>query len=139
MIQRTHLLIIDDDPDFRSLLSTILKAEFFVMLAADGVTGVSLAASHRPELIVLDMQMPGWDGVRVLQELRANPKLRSIPVLVLSAGSEREAVIQARDSGADDYLIKNVRLKDMLAPRLQALLQRTKERAPGFVLAKEGP
>lgn len=127
MIQRPHLLIVDDDPDYRALLVSILKNDYFIIQAPDGAAGVKLASEHKPEIIVLDMQMPGWDGVRVLRELRACPKLKSVPVLILSAESERDSVLESRDAGADDYLIKNLRLKQMLPLRIRALLARTRD------------
>jgi len=84
-----HVLVVEDDPSVRSLLYTLLTAEGYrVATASDGTAGLSEAVSDRPAVILLDLVMPDLGGMRVLQELRADPVLAGVPVLVLTGRLE---------------------------------------------------
>jgi CheY-like chemotaxis protein len=109
------VLAIDDDPEARALLRRVLtKERFFVVEAADGPEGIRLARELRPDCITLDVMMPGMDGWAALSELKADPDLAEIPVVMLSILDERNLGFSL---GASDYLTKPVdrdRLRDVL-------------------------
>ncbi|MEJ2548074.1 MAG: response regulator, partial [Gemmatimonadota bacterium] len=110
------ILTVDDDPEARSLLRRILERESFrVVEAADGLEGLRMARANRPDCITLDVMMPGMDGWEVLTELKRDPELAGIPVIMLSILDERNLGFSL---GASDYLTKPVdreRLREVLA------------------------
>lgn len=100
------ILVVEDDPNVRGLLQTLLTAEGYdVSVASDGVAGLVQAATNRPALVLLDVMMPDLGGVRVLQELRADADLRTVPVVVVTG--KAEAVPGLRDElGEDNVFLK---------------------------------
>lgn len=117
----TRVLVVDDEPQVARALSTALKrAGYDVIVASDGEHGVELAASAEPHLVILDMSMPGLDGLEVIKRVR--PWLTA-PILVLSGVTQEKHKVQALDAGADDYLQKPFGL-DELHARLRALERR---------------
>jgi HD-like signal output (HDOD) protein/CheY-like chemotaxis protein len=120
------ILIIDDMPIFREPIAACLKlAGYETICAGDGLEGLKLARNHLPEMILLDMAMPGMDGIQVLQRLRGEPRTASTPVLMLTAVADRDRVIQAIQSGAQEYLLKSrFTTKDLLA-RIEKHLRKT--------------
>ena len=121
------ILVFDDDASIRRMLDRTLAAEgYTVANAADG--GAALAAVERsvPELVVLDVAMPGLDGLAVCRRLRARGL--SVPVLLLTARDAVEDRVAGLDAGADDYLVKPFATEELLA-RVRALLRRGKEPA----------
>ncbi len=89
------ILIVDDEPDVRALLTTRLRAQpYRVLEAADGPSAVTLAAQARPDLILLDIMMPGMDGIATYQALRREPATAAIPIIFLTALAERVATTQ---------------------------------------------
>ena len=100
------VLVIDDEPDYRSLMTRFLRKEGFrVQLAADGRTGLELARKLRPRAILLDVMMPGIDGWSVLSALKADPNLADIPVVMVTGFDQRGL---ASALGASDYILKPV-------------------------------
>lgn len=84
-----HVLVVEDDPSVRGLLQTLLTAEGYdVATASDGLAGLVKASSHRPALILLDLMMPDLGGIRVLEELRGDPSLADVPVIVVTGKTE---------------------------------------------------
>src|SRR5436305_11110960 len=80
-----HVLVVEDDPSVRGLLQTLLAAEGYdVAVASDGLAGLVKASSRRPALILLDLMMPDLGGIRVLEELRGDPALVDVPVVVVT-------------------------------------------------------
>src|SRR3954470_19282403 len=121
-----ELLLVDDDPPIRRMLERTLRAEgYSVSAAADG--GAALAAVERslPDAIVLDVTMPGLDGLDVTRRLRA--KGLRVPILLLTARDAVHERVAGLDAGADDYLVKPFDV-DELSARVRALLRRN---APG--------
>jgi two-component system, OmpR family, response regulator MprA len=118
-----RLLVVDDDPGVRdSLRRSLTFNGYQVDLAEDGQRALAAIAMHRPDAVVLDVMMPGLDGLETCRRLRAAGE--DIPVLMLTA---REAIsdrVSGLDAGADDYLVKPFALDELLA-RLRALLRRT--------------
>ena len=106
------ILLIDDDPDTQStVLQTLQKAQFHVEVASDGETGLQLAQELQPDLILLDIQMPGLDGFQVLEILKADDELSHIPVIMASVANNRD---KSFSMGALDYLPKPLRRDDLL-------------------------
>jgi two-component system KDP operon response regulator KdpE len=120
----TRVLVIDDEAPFVRALAISLRADGYeVEMAGTGEEGLRRAASGHPDAIVLDLGLPGIDGLEVLEALRA---WTDVPVLVLSARHTEEAKVTALDSGADDYVTKPFTINELFA-RLRAVLRR---RAP---------
>jgi CheY-like chemotaxis protein len=110
------ILIIEDEAPIRENLRQLLQLEgYSVLEAADGISGIEAALASRPDLILCDILMPGVDGYGVLAELRGTPDLTAIPFVFLTASASLEDRSQALKRGADDYLIKPVRIADLLA------------------------
>jgi signal transduction histidine kinase len=109
------ILIIEDEPSVRANILDLLSAEEFNAVAADnGATGVQLALSHRPDLIICDVMMPQLDGHGVLQALRQNPVTATIPFIFLTAKVDRSDLRAGMSLGADDYVTKPFRPRELL-------------------------
>src|SRR5436190_4080153 len=100
------VLVVEDNADMRQYLRGLLEQSYRVALAADGEAALAQIRASRPDLVVTDVMMPRLDGFGLLAEIRADERLRSLPVIVLSARAGEEARIEGLSSGADDYLIK---------------------------------
>lgn len=117
-----RILIIEDNRDLAANLIDYLEAKgHMVDAAADGLTGLSLAVTEQPDVIVLDLGLPGLDGIEVCRRLRAEG--HAVPVVMLTARGELEERITGLDVGADDYLVKPVLLRELEA-RLRAQVRR---------------
>lgn len=118
-----RVLAVDDDPKVLSLMRRGLSlAGYAVDLAADGEEALSIALESPPDLVVLDVMLPGLDGFEVCRRLRAGD--RDLPILMLTAKDQVPDRIEGLDSGADDYLIKPFAF-DELQARIRALLRRS--------------
>jgi two-component system OmpR family response regulator len=118
-----RLLVVDDEPNIRELLSASLRyAGFEVATAADGQQALALADSFRPDLLVLDVMMPGLDGFGVVRRLRQSG--RHTPVLFLTARDAAEDKVSGLTLGGDDYVTKPFSLDEVLA-RIRAVLRRS--------------
>lgn len=100
------VLYVEDIADMRSHVADLLRTDCNVFVAAGGSEGLDQARHYRPDLIVADQMMPGMSGTELLRELRADPALAAIPMLLLTAVSSPETRIDALEAGADDYLTK---------------------------------
>ena len=119
------VLIVDDEISILEIASRYLEhAGFMVLEARDGLSGLKLARTQQPDVIVLDVMLPKLDGWRVLEELRLNTDLeRRIPVLMLTARGEESDRLRGLESGADDYLLKPFSPRELVA-RIKNLLRR---------------
>jgi len=109
------ILVIDDDPQSRELVSAILgEADFEVLSAPDGASGIELARTARPAVIILDMMMPGIDGINTLQTLKRDPVLKDIPVVAITASSDLTYAEKAFRAGALFFLPKPFRAASLL-------------------------
>jgi len=116
------VLVIDDEPQIRRALRAGLeRSNCQVFLAASGEEGLDLAALNNPDVIILDLAMPGLDGYEVCKQLRS---WSTAPIIVLSVRATEEDKIQALDMGADDYLTKPFGIGELLA-RLRAVVRRS--------------
>jgi CheY-like chemotaxis protein len=98
------ILVCDDDPSLRELVRAVLGPAYLFAEAADGIEALALARELRPDLIVLDVMLPGLSGIEVLEALRLDEELRSIPVVVITAWSHAE--LDAQVAGADRFVSK---------------------------------
>lgn len=118
------VLVVDDEPDVLEFLSYNLKKEgFLVFTASNGKEGLSLAIKERPHLVILDVMMPGMDGIETCSEIRKQPFLSDTIVIFLTARGEDYSQIAGFEAGADDYVTKPVKPK-VLISRVKALLRR---------------
>lgn len=118
------VLVIDDQENIIEFIKLGLKYEgFFVESAADGSLGLAAAQRINPDLIILDLMLPGIDGLEVCRRLRANPTTRNIPILMLTAKDDVRDRIAGLDTGADDYLTKPFSFEELVA-RIRAILRR---------------
>jgi two-component system, OmpR family, response regulator MprA len=119
---RPQILVVDDERAVREALGRALElGGFDVALAADGKEGLGLVEREAPDVVVLDLMMPGLDGLQACQIMRARGD--RTPILMLTARTEVSSRVRGLDAGADDYLIKPFALEELLA-RLNALLRR---------------
>jgi putative two-component system response regulator len=126
---KPKILIIDDNVDSWHLLSTILQTHNFnPVWAADGMQAIAAARLHQPRAILLDLGMPGGDGLLVLERLKSNRLLSHIPVIVVTARDRQETEEQTRRLGAVDYISKPIQA-DALMTSLETVLA-TSDKAP---------
>lgn len=118
------ILIIDDEEDIRELLSYNLKKEGFIVESAEnGETGLAILNSFKPQLVLLDVMMPGMDGIEVCEAIRSKEGFQHTLVCFLTARNEDYSQIAGLEAGADDYVSKPIRPK-VLISRIKALLRR---------------
>ena len=110
---KQRLLIVEDEARIRNVLQRYFESEYDVAMAADGLAGIELAHRLHPHLILLDLRMPGLDGLDVLRRLKMSPETVGIPIVVLSAMSDSSLVLDAQALGAADYFIKPIALADI--------------------------
>ncbi len=110
------ILVVDDMAVFREPIAATLRVQGFQTVSArDGVEALTAIGRRRPDLILLDIAMPGMDGLSFLRALRGDPQYKQIPVILLTAVAERDYVVQAAEYGVQDYLLKShFKLEDML-------------------------
>jgi two-component system phosphate regulon response regulator PhoB len=128
------VLLVEDESDVVDLLRYNLnKAGFSVLIAGDGLLGLEMARKNRPEIIVLDLMLPGMDGYSVCRALKQDSDTESLPVLMLTARGEPSERVRGLEIGADDYLTKPFSPRELVL-RIQALLRRTRPRLPSEVI-----
>ena len=121
------VLVVDDETDILELVAFNLERQQFHVLTADnGISAVQIAKEKLPDIIVLDLMLPGMDGFSVFKELRADPRTSGIPVLMLTAKGEVNDRISGLELGADDYVTKPFSPKELML-RVKALLKRTRK------------
>lgn len=126
-MQKTKLLLIEDEEDIASLIK--LQGEiagYKVHTESDGLNGYLAVERERPDIIILDIMLPGLNGLDVCRKIKNNPDLRDIPIVMISAKSEELDVVLGLELGADDYVAKPFSLK-VLFSRVKAVLRRGKE------------
>jgi len=136
---KMRILIVEDDTDILHLLTyNIQSAGFDVVTAMDGHAALAMARQDLPCLIILDLMIPGIDGLEVCKELKRNTETRNIPVIMLTAKGEEVDRIVGLELGADDYVVKPFSPRELIL-RMRAVLRRSSsEAAPEVVWQKEG-
>jgi two-component system alkaline phosphatase synthesis response regulator PhoP len=131
------ILVIDDEEDIRELLCYNLKKEGYdVYSAENGEKGLALMVTNKPDLIILDVMMPGMDGIEVCEAIRRTEGFEKTLICFLTARNEDYSQIAGLDAGADDYVAKPVKPK-VLVSRINALLRRKGMISPESGLAKD--
>ena len=123
---RTVLLVDDDEDNVRILRSFLLRRGYEVRIARDGSSALASVRQQRPDVILLDVMMPGMDGMQVLDHLKLDPKTASIPVVMVTAKTQDEDVLAGYQSGAEYYVTKPFTPRQIL-------------RAIGLVLGSQEP
>ncbi|MGC9334290.1 MAG: response regulator, partial [Anaerolineae bacterium] len=124
MVQR--ILVVDDDPELVRLLGAYLEHEGFQVLTAyDGESALHILRRERPDLVLLDLMLPDRDGWEVTRIIRADPSLRSMPIIMLTARVGDYDRILGLELGADDYVTKPYNPREVLA-RVRAVLRRVR-------------
>jgi type II secretory ATPase GspE/PulE/Tfp pilus assembly ATPase PilB-like protein/CheY-like chemotaxis protein len=125
---RTHkALVVDDNVDLRHLVRTTLERAglgLSVVTAQNGAEALELAALERPDVVIMDLQMPGMDGVETCRRLRAHEATAFVPILMLTAMGDDEHLTRAFEAGVDDYLVKPLK-REQLVLRVKRMLERT--------------
>lgn len=122
----TNILVIDDEEDFRIIIRDVLiSAGLEVRTAADGQEGLAMLKEHRPDIVLVDWMMPKMDGETFCRALRADERLRDLPVLMLTVKQTADEELEALHFGADDFIVKPFKAEELLA-RVRAALRRSK-------------
>jgi Response regulator containing CheY-like receiver, AAA-type ATPase, and DNA-binding domains len=123
MTELAHILVVDDDADVRRMLQILLtNAGYRVSLAATGEEALAYLELVTPDLVLLDVALPGVDGCQVMEHIKSNPDRPFIPVILVTGHSDPQSKVAALDAGADDFLVKPVDLAELLA-RVRAMLR----------------
>jgi signal transduction histidine kinase len=117
-----EILVIEDNGDMRGLLRDILVREFSVRTACDGKEGLAMAREKNPDVILTDVMMPEMSGTQLCHEVKNDPAMRAIPVVLLTSKAERDMKIRALELGADDYVTKPFHPRELLA-RVRSLVR----------------
>lgn len=111
---KKRILVAEDDPSIRTMLERVLSAEFDVTVVVDGNQAWQLARESPPDLLLLDVMMPGLDGLEVARRVRAVPALKRIPIIFLTAKDRSIDVIHGIQHGARHYVTKPFKIDDLL-------------------------
>lgn len=130
------ILVVDDLPASRRLLVTFLGNDYKVIEAGDGPECLEKAARVRPDLLLLDLSLPGLDGIRVIEHIRSNPDLSDMPIFALTAHTLQEYEEKAMAAGCNEYLIKPFGL-DELKSLVDRTLEPTSTTTPGDRVPRE--
>ncbi len=124
-MKRSRVVVIEDEADIIEIISYNLKREGFNVYAAKrGDEGINLVRDKAPQLVILDLMLPGIDGLSVCQQLKADPLTKDIPIIIVSAKEEESDVVIGLGLGADDYVPKPFSPRELLA-RVKAVLRRS--------------
>ena len=121
MVKGKKILIVEDDPDIRVMMGYLLRDEYDLVLCEDGRSGIDKALEERPDLILLDIYMPGISGFEVCKIVRNTPEISSTPIIILTAGALKEEVTNGYALGANDYIFKPFDPEDLIE-RIEKLL-----------------
>lgn len=120
-MNRNLILVVEDDAPVRNLITTTLKThDYKYLVATDGKGAITEAASHNPDIVLLDLGLPDMDGVEIISRIRS---WSNMPIVVVSARTEDDDKIQALDAGADDYITKPFSVEELLA-RIRVMQRR---------------
>lgn len=127
-MKKAKILVVDDERDIIELVSYNLEKEGFkVISATDGEKALELVPSEKPEIIILDLMLPGIDGLDVCRELKRNDQTSSIPIIMLTAKGDESDIVIGLELGADDYITKPFSPRILIA-RVKAVLRRIESR-----------
>lgn len=122
-----HILVVEDDEDIQQLVTyNLVRAGYRVTCVTHGRQALELLKTEKPGLVLLDLMLPGYDGLELCRILRNGIETRSIPVIMLTAKGEEEDIVRGLECGADDYIVKPFSPKVLLA-RIKAVTRRKRE------------
>src|SRR5215813_5999161 len=132
--ERATVLLVDDNVELLELLARSLQhlGRFTVVKAADGISGLEQAMALRPSCMVVDVVMPGLDGFQLVRALRGDPATAGIPIVMLTALAQDRDHLAGLISGADRYLVKPVKLQDLIAAIRESIALGEAERRQRF-------
>src|SRR4029077_1877535 len=122
------ILVADDNADMRAYIKRLLGGRWHVEVVGNGEEALIFLQGRRPDLVIADVMMPKVDGFALLRDMRANPRTRDVPVLMLSARAGEESRIEGLQAGANDYLVKPFSARELIA-RVEAQLLRAEMQA----------
>jgi two-component system alkaline phosphatase synthesis response regulator PhoP len=132
------ILLVDDEPDILEIIGYNLSAEGYeIITAEDGIKAIKKAKKERPQLIIMDVMMPGMDGIEACEQIRKVPELSNTIITFLTARGEDYSQMAGFDAGADDYITKPIKPK-VLTSKVKALLRRLNEERPSQKILKIG-
>ena len=121
---KKNIFAVEDEEDILDLIRHHLTKEGFVVATAtNGLEAVKAVQRKPPDLILLDLMLPGLDGLEVCRQLKKDPKTAGVPILMVTAKDEESDVVTGLELGADDYIVKPFRMKELIA-RVRAALRR---------------
>jgi phosphate regulon transcriptional regulator PhoB len=127
-MERLKILVVDDEPDIVELVTYNLKKEgFLVVSASDGEEALKLIKKNQYDLVILDLMLPGIQGVDLCRTIRSNPATERLPIIMLTAKSDESDRVLGLEMGADDYISKPFSVKELIA-RVRAVLRRSSEK-----------
>ncbi len=127
---KKHIFVVEDEEDILDLIRHhLMKEGYAVSTATNGMEAIKAILRKTPDLILLDLMLPGMDGLEVCQTLKKNPVSTDIPILMVTAKDEESDVVAGLELGADDYVIKPFRMKELIA-RVRAALRRRRGPPP---------
>jgi two-component system, OmpR family, alkaline phosphatase synthesis response regulator PhoP len=139
MSHKKRILLIEDEEDIAALIKLQAEASGYKMhVEVDGINGYRAIEREKPDLVILDIMLPGQNGFDVCRKIKSNPELRTIPVIILTAKGEELDMVLGLELGADDYVAKPFSPK-VLFSRIKAVLRRSKEpeKAPKVIMFGE--
>jgi len=126
---KATILVVEDDPEIRELLGySLAKEGWSLELASDGEEGQKFLSASRPDCVVLDIMLPGMDGIELLRKIKSEPSNKRLPVIMTTAKGEDADVVAGLELGADDYVVKPYSPR-VLAARIRAALRRRADAA----------
>jgi two-component system, OmpR family, phosphate regulon response regulator PhoB len=135
---KPKILIVEDDPDISSLLDfNLQKAGYQTFQAASGEEALLSAQKYPPDLVLLDLLLPGLDGLEVCRRMKRDPALQHIPIVMVTAKGEEMDRVVGLELGADDYVVKPFSVREIILRIQKQLIRREKQGAPS--LLKTGP
>ena len=137
-MSQATVLVIDDEKDLLELVRYNLEKEHLdVITASDGQSGLEIGLKHKPDLVVLDLMMPGMNGLEVCKQLRGDARTSRVPIIMLTAKAAETDKIVGLEMGADDYITKPFSVRELLA-RVRAVLRRTSVATPSTEVIRRG-
>jgi two-component system alkaline phosphatase synthesis response regulator PhoP len=125
-----HIVVVEDERDILEVLSYNLKREGFgVTTSLDGMEGLEIIQNQVPDLVLLDLMLPGMGGLDICRQMKSNSRTRNIPIIMVTAKGEEVDVVHGLGLGADDYISKPFSPRELIA-RVKAMLRRTAENDP---------
>jgi two-component system, OmpR family, alkaline phosphatase synthesis response regulator PhoP len=127
-LAKASILVVEDDPDIRELLAVAFAKEGWRLdMAEDGERGLESLETSIPDCVVLDIMLPGMDGLELLRRIKSKPRWRHVPVVMTTARGEDSDIVSGLELGADDYVVKPYSPK-VLSARIRSVLRRNTER-----------